>query len=387
MNGTIGAFGEALGKGLATVESVSQEVTKNVILKPAKTVVQKTNEVAVKPLQKAAHDTAQQVGKLVGLSSASAGDKSGVADSAALSTQTALPPDEQIMEMDILFTKMLANVSPGDLFNKFWGDTHAYESFFRASGKQDVTISTWEEGVALKNPYDEELYAQRRTVEYHFEKNILGRNVTPQVKTVEHARMEEDRCVITMSTDCDGVPFGDTFQVQLRWVGTRIYQNDLLLQLGLYVLFKKSVLVAGQIRSASRSESTEEQMKMFKAMKAACGAEESTAEMPVEENENVTEAEKNVLCNIPSLDFLRVCRPEAPLERRFQDDLDREIFDVQNLLKTLSQSSLVAAQRNVLLAALEMVEDSLDAMLVRKLDLEDTKTMEKKKGNISKILH
>lgn len=342
-----------------------------VLVEPTQTVFEKTDQLAVQPLQKAVQGAAH---KLSGTTQSKT--EVAPADAAVLSDEMALPPDEQLLAMDVLFTKQLANVSPSDWHGKFWENAPLYEEFWRACDKQDIDIGEWEkegDGSMVQNPYDEENYTHRRTVRFSFTPTIMGRKLYPKVTTIEHCRSSEDRCVATASTDCVGIPFGDAFQVQLRWVGTRVGQNDLLLQLGLYVLFKKSVLVAGQIRSATREETIETQLQLFETMKEACGAQESTVKVVAAEEDAENHPGRLDLCSKPPADLLRSCVPTAP-ERIFKDDLERELFEVRELLQTLAASALVDEQRTTVHAALELVADALDGILVRKLGLEDTTT-------------
>ena len=389
-------LGGALGKGLATVGTLSKDATRQigqgtqkVLVKPTKAVVQQTNQVAVQPLQKAVEGVAQ---KMAGATAALVGtNRSERVSSAAeevvvvVSDEMALPPDEQLQSMDILYTKQLANTSPNDWFNNFWKDAVVYEEFWQAAGKQDIVISEWqqqvEDGAAIQNPYDNEDYTHRRTVSFRFTKTIMGRSLTPETTTLEHCRLSADRCVATASTEAAGVPFGDAFLVQLRWVGTRVGTNDLMLQLGLYVLFRKSVLVAGQIRSASREESLATQLELFETMKKACGAQESTVQVGVEEDlgQDVVRLDR---CIKPPMNLLRSCIPRAP-EQIFTDDLDREVFEVREMLHTLAESALVDEQRAMIRAALATVNDALDEILVRKLGLEDATTKKTEDGTKS----
>ena len=405
MKGKVSEFGGALGKGIGNAAHKVAQGTQKVLVEPTKAVAnqvnnaahkmaQGTQDVVVAPTKAAVKQTTKQLKvavqtarSLVSLPSSTKSQKS-IAAAEPLSPNDktmALPADEQISQMDILFTKQLANLSPNHWFTKFWSNLECYQEYYRSSDKQDIAISAWEEGDggnAIANPYDNEDYTHRRTVQFHFQKNIMGRNLSPHVSMVEHARVDENRCVVTNSTDCTGVPFGDAFQVQLRWVATRVGENDLLLQLGLYVLFSKSVLVAGQIRSASRSESMEAQEKLYEVMKQVCGVQESTtvattavAAAVQEENRWNTAAvkESDSVCNMASLNVFRICgAPTAPPERVFQDDLDRTLFEVRDMLQTLGNSPLVEEQRTELHTALATVEDALDGVLVRKLGLEDT---------------
>lgn len=59
----------------------------------------------------------------------------------------------------------------------------------------------------------------------------------------QYCRIEEDdRCILAMTIQMDGIPFADCFQVEIRWVVTRVGTNDLLLEVGLFVNFIKSTM-------------------------------------------------------------------------------------------------------------------------------------------------
>lgn len=66
-----------------------------------------------------------------------------------------------------------------------------------------------------------------------------------QVKQTHYCRVEgNDKCVVAMTIDMDGVPFSDCFVVEIRWVATRSGKNDLNVQVGLFVNFIKSTMYA-----------------------------------------------------------------------------------------------------------------------------------------------
>jgi hypothetical protein len=52
----------------------------------------------------------------------------------------------------------------------------------------------------------------------------------------------EDRCILAMTVEMDGIPFADCFNVEIRWVASRVKSNDLLIEVGLFVNFIKSTL-------------------------------------------------------------------------------------------------------------------------------------------------
>lgn len=63
------------------------------------------------------------------------------------------------------------------------------------------------------------------------------------VKHTQYCRVEgDDRCVLAMTIDMEGIPFCDCFNVQIRWAVTRLKNEDLLVEVGLFVNFVKSTM-------------------------------------------------------------------------------------------------------------------------------------------------
>jgi hypothetical protein len=69
--------------------------------------------------------------------------------------------------------------------------------------------------------------------------------VVAQVKQTHCCRIEgNNKCVVAMTIDMNGVPFSECFVVEVRWVATRSGKNDLNIQVGLFVNFIKSTMYA-----------------------------------------------------------------------------------------------------------------------------------------------
>ena len=72
---------------------------------------------------------------------------------------------------------------------------------------------------------------------------MQSKPVVAQVKQTHYCRVEgNDKCVVAMTIDMNGVPFSDCFLVEIRWVATRSGKNDLNVQVGLFVNFIKSTM-------------------------------------------------------------------------------------------------------------------------------------------------
>lgn len=138
-----------------------------------------------------------------------------------------------------------------------------------------------EESASFVGPWDGEHYTQKRIVTFRFERTggfSSGCTTVKHTQYCRHDPTKQDRCVLAMTVEMKGIPFADAFSVQIRWVATRVGENDLNLQVGLHVHFVKSVMVASQIRAGTKEKTTLAQFDLFRAMKEACGAVEDETE-------------------------------------------------------------------------------------------------------------
>jgi hypothetical protein len=49
-----------------------------------------------------------------------------------------------------------------------------------------------------------------------------------------------DRCIVMMTVEIDGVPYSDSFAVEVRWAARRLKEKDLAVDAGVFVRFIKS---------------------------------------------------------------------------------------------------------------------------------------------------
>ena len=73
-----------------------------------------------------------------------------------------------------------------------------------------------------------------------------------------------------MCVTFDGIPYADTFGVQVRWVATRKGEEDVSIQVGLFVDFKKATVLKSQIRNGCLSETKNVHNRLFEAVAVAC---------------------------------------------------------------------------------------------------------------------
>jgi VAD1 Analog of StAR-related lipid transfer domain len=80
--------------------------------------------------------------------------------------------------------------------------------------------------------------------------------------------------------EIDGIPYGDTFAVEIRWVATLDGENDLLIDVGVEVDFKKSTFLKSKIRAGTIEETTSVHKDLFTAIQGACAAVSGVEPMP-----------------------------------------------------------------------------------------------------------
>jgi len=83
-----------------------------------------------------------------------------------------------------------------------------------------------------------------------------------------------ERCILATTADTEGIPYADAFSVQVRWVATKCGENDISIQVGVYVDFHKNTLLKGKIRSSTIEETTKVHERLVRTVERACSNEE-----------------------------------------------------------------------------------------------------------------
>ena len=50
----------------------------------------------------------------------------------------------------------------------------------------------------------------------------------------------DDKCVLQMTVEMDGIPYSDVFAVEVRWSARRVGADDISIDAGVFVRFLKS---------------------------------------------------------------------------------------------------------------------------------------------------
>jgi hypothetical protein len=294
----------------------------------------------------------------------------------------ALPSDKMLESMDVIMTKMLTNVSVNDFYEIFWSEGNGtdkapfYGPWLSQCGKTDIIVNDWtvakDEGFV--GEWDKEVYTHTREVTFRFERTSRLAPGIVDVKHTQHLRVEgNDRCVVSTMVKVDGVPFSDSFQVQNRWVATRVGERDLSIKVGMFVFFVKQVLVAGQIRAGTTKETTDAQLDLFIRMKKVCGSEEVVV---LEETRG---GPIDVFAK-HSTDLLSFCFPFFRYQAKYRDDIDKTIHEVEEKMATVrtlpNRAGLAENEENrkYILSEFSNVQDALNSILIRNMGLESSVT-------------
>lgn len=74
-----------------------------------------------------------------------------------------------------------------------------------------------------------------------------------------------------MTVEFDGVPYADTFRVEVRWVGTMLDSGQIQVEVGVEVDFQKQTFLKNKIRAATIEETIAVHQDLYEAVKAECG--------------------------------------------------------------------------------------------------------------------
>jgi hypothetical protein len=195
-------------------------------------------------------------------------------------------PDEKIGAMHMVVSKPIHNISVQKFFDVIWLEKEKplYEPWLSQSAF-DITIDGWKEG-ACKGPWCGEEYQMSRSARFKVKRTThlyIGPPIANVVQT-HRCRIEgNDRCVTAMTIEFEGIPYSDTFAVEVRYVISRD-GNDIKYECGIFVDFRKTTFLKRQIQGGTIQESTPVYRNFFKVAHAACiEAQGGDAALPEEE--------------------------------------------------------------------------------------------------------
>lgn len=80
----------------------------------------------------------------------------------------------------------------------------------------------------------------------------------------------DEKLVLDLQVHCEGIPYGDCFAVQVRWVARKESASSIRIEVGVFVDFLKSTIMKGRIDSGATAETTAMHKKLFDDVKVAC---------------------------------------------------------------------------------------------------------------------
>jgi hypothetical protein len=209
-----------------------------------------------------------------------------------------VPPDSLLKDMEIVVSKTIKNVSITSIFKNVWADLAGNKSFYGSWLDEeecfDTTMEDWKYEGELRNEWCNEKYTQERLVTFKFNRTThlyIGPPVA-FVKQRHFCRVEgDDRCIVAISAEFEGIPYADNFAVEMRWVATRKGTNNVHVQVGLFVVFKKNTMLKSQIKSGTIAETKNVHLRLFDAVKKACVSSE---DVRLEKEDSKVEGDEDV---------------------------------------------------------------------------------------------
>jgi hypothetical protein len=216
-----------------------------------------------------------------------------------------VPPDEVLKRMDAVLSNIIEDISIRRFYEIIWSEGNRTEErpFYKPwllLAAHEVHVGDWEfaeNGVPdFVNKWCGEAYSQKRVVRFKFQRKThlyIGPPVAVVIQT-HHCRIEgDDKVVLAMTVEFEGIPYADTFAVEVRWVARREGSNNVKVDVGVFVDFRKSTFLKKQITAGTIAETKPVHVSLFDAAKRACVAASKgiTGEIEEEKKEDLAQIE------------------------------------------------------------------------------------------------
>jgi hypothetical protein len=231
-----------------------------------------------------------------------------------------MPPDDVLQKMISIGKQKIKGVSIQDYYEVAWSEGSdcdkepLYGPFLTSCGKNDVKVNKWEiEEGGFKGEWCGEQYTQQRIVTFNFMKQTIGQTLVSVQHTQRCRLVDNDRCIVHMTLAMNGFPYADCFVVEVRHVASRVGENDIVVEVGLFVRFLKSCMFESKIRTNTTAETTKLQMDLLALIVEGCkpyakeiAGDDEVEDDGVEEEEPDATAEesKDIICDLPLIRFL-----------------------------------------------------------------------------------
>lgn len=188
-----------------------------------------------------------------------------------------MPPDATLQKMNIIGEKKLKGVSVKDYYEVAWSEGHnceknpVYGPFLEKQKKNNVTVGPWETGTEkFEGGWCCETYTEERIVTFNFMKQTIGQTLVEVKHTQRCRRLGDDQCIVQITMEMKGFPYADCFVVEVRHVASRVGDNDLSIQIGMFVKFLKSCMFENKIKTNSGAETTKAQLALLEMIIDGC---------------------------------------------------------------------------------------------------------------------
>ena len=187
-----------------------------------------------------------------------------------------MPPDPILQKMTKIAKQKLQGVSLQDYYEVAWSEgvncdkKPMYGPFLESCGKNNVHVNQWETGGEYNGEWCGETYSQQRFVTFNFMKQTIGQTLVEVKHTQRCRRLNNDQCIVHMTLEMKGFPYADCFVVEVRHVASRVGENDLQVEIGLFVKFLKSCMFESKIRSNTEAETTKAQVDLLGRIVQGC---------------------------------------------------------------------------------------------------------------------
>jgi len=189
-------------------------------------------------------------------------------------------PDVTLQQMEVVLSKKIRGISVDKFHEIVWADIGSSEKTFYGQwlgtgGKcSEIEIDTWETKDGIKGPWCGDSYTHKRSLAFKLRRNSRIGPPVAGVKQTQYCRLDKnERSIMQMTIAFDGIPYSDTFAVEVRWVATRIGSRDILIEVGVFVDFKKSTFLKTQIRNGTMTETKPVHENLFEFVKIALAKE------------------------------------------------------------------------------------------------------------------
>jgi VAD1 Analog of StAR-related lipid transfer domain len=209
-------------------------------------------------------------------------------------------PDLTLPKMETVLSKKIRGIPVNTFHDIVWsdkaGEEPLYGRWLGSGGKCfDIRVGAWEtSAVGFTGAWCGETYSHKRKVSFQLKRNSRIGPPVAGITQTQFCRLDDNkRSVMQMTVAFSGIPYADTFQVEVRWIATRSGKKDVAVQVAVYVEFLKSTLLKSQIRSGALSETKPVHENLFAFVNTALSKAVVTEERDLnDEDENDDEGDK-----------------------------------------------------------------------------------------------